>query len=312
MIKTVGQEENGARLDKYLNKILIDFSRTKIQKMIKDGDVKVNERCVKVGYKTAVGDEIFIDDEEKIVEELKKEDIPVEIIYDAKDYFLVNKPPRMVVHPSETGHQSGTLVNAILDKVEDGVGESFRPGIVHRLDKDTSGAMIVAKTQKGYEYFVDLFKSRTIEKVYLALVRGHLDHKKGVIDSPIGRAVLNRKKMAVVSEEEGKNAVSIYRVVEEFTLKNGSEVSLVEVEIKTGRTHQIRVHMAAIEHPVVGDVTYGIRSFNSRFEELFGLDRQFLHAHKIAFKDMYTDKTLEFISDMPEDLTSVLKELRTP
>ncbi|NIA01928.1 MAG: RluA family pseudouridine synthase [Nitrospirae bacterium] len=291
------------RLDKFLVIEKLEFSRSKIQKMIKNGDVLVNGKTAKVSRFLNKGDkvEIIVGKQEK--REIQKEDIEIEILFEGKDYLVIDKPAGIVVHPSETGHSKGTVVNALLDKVDKGVGEEFRPGIVHRLDKDTSGALIVAKTKEGYKYFVEQFKKRKVKKEYLALVKGILIHKEGIIDSPISRDVKSRKKMGLASEKEGKRAVSKYKVKEEF-----DDLSLVEVEIETGRTHQIRVHMAAIDHPVVGDNTYGVGSYNRRFKEKYGLRRQFLHAERLEFKDL-EGKKKKIVVDLPEDLKNVLSKL---
>jgi 23S rRNA pseudouridine1911/1915/1917 synthase len=231
------------------------------------------------------------------------------ILYEGNDYFVVDKPAGVVVHRSETSRGGEFLIDAFLDKIDENVGESFRPGIVHRLDKDTSGLLIIAKTQRGYEYFVSQFKRRAVKKKYLALVKGILEHKEGIIDSPIGRDVRNRKRMGVVAERMGKNAVSRFKVLKELEVDKKASVSLVEIEIETGRTHQIRVHMAAIGHGVVGDNTYGIGSFNRKFKEKFGLERQFLHACELGFKDPDTKKKILVTSELPEDLGSVMKKI---
>lgn len=291
------------RLDKFLVLEKPELSRSKIQKMIKDGDVLVNGKTTKVGHFLSKGDELEVITRKQESRKIQKEDIDLEILFEDKDYLVIDKPAGIVVHPSETGYSKGTVANALLDKVDEGVGEEFRPGIVHRLDKDTSGALIVAKTKEGYTHFVEQFKKRKVKKEYLALVKGILIHKEGIIDSPISRDVKSRKKMGLVSEKEGKRAVSKYKVKEEF-----DDLSLVEVEIETGRTHQIRVHMSAIDHPVVCDNTYGIGSYNRRFKEKYGLRRQFLHAERLEFKDL-EGKKKKIVVDLPEELKNVLSKL---
>jgi len=296
--------ENGKiRLDRYLSIEMSELSRSKIQKMIKDGIVLVNGESAKSSYNLKEGDNVEVRSNVVAVQSIQKENIEIKILFEDENYMVIDKPAGIVVHPSETGHRKGTVVNALLDKIEKGVGEDFRPGIVHRLDKDTSGALIVAKTKMGYDHFVEQFKKRKVKKEYLALVKGILIHKVGIIDSPISRDVKSRKKMGLVSEKEGKRAISKYEVKEEF-----DDLSLVEVEIETGRTHQIRVHMAAIDHPVIGDNTYGVGSYNRRFKEKYGLKRQFLHAEKLEFKDL-EGKKKKIVVDLPKDLRNVLSKL---
>jgi 23S rRNA pseudouridine1911/1915/1917 synthase len=291
------------RVDKYLAAKKPEYSRSKIQKMIKTGEVLVNGGKVKASKVLNEGDDIKINEEAEVEQKIEKEDLPVDILLEEKDYLVIDKPAGMVVHPSDTGHFKGTVVNAMMGKVKKGVGEDFRPGIVHRIDKDTSGALIVARTQEGYEYFVEQFKKRKIRKIYKALVKGILLHKEGIIDSPISRDVKSRKKMGLVSEKDGKSAISRYKVVQEF-----ENQSLLEVEIETGRTHQIRVHMSAIDHPVIGDNTYGAGSYNRKFKEKFGLRRQFLHAERLEFIDVYGKKK-KIVVDLPKDLKNVLAKL---
>lgn len=291
------------RLDKFLSAKNPDLSRSKIQKLIKSGNVLVNGSNSKVSHNLSEGDEVTMKKEEKILQSIKKEDIKLNILFEDENYLVIDKPAGMVVHPSETGHRTGTIANAIIDKVEKGVGEDFRPGIVHRLDKDTSGALIIAKSKDGYDHFVEQFKKRKIKKIYLALVKGILLHKQGIIDSPINRDVKSRKKMALVSENDGKKAISKYKVKKEY-----DDLSFLEVEIETGRTHQIRVHMSAIDHPVVCDNTYGVGSYNRKFKEKYGLKRQFLHANILEFIDL-NGKKKKIVVDLPDDLKNVLSKL---
>lgn len=296
------------RIDKYLALRMPDVSRSRLQKMIRDGSVLVNGVRVKASYVLKEGDDVDVREVVDDVSRVEKQDIDLRILYECKDFMVIDKPAGVVVHPGESGHTKGTVVNALLDKIDEDVGEVGRPGIVHRLDKDTSGVLIVAKTKRGYKHFVEQFKGRKVRKVYLALVKGELEHKEGVIDSPISRNVRNRKKMGLVSEREGKRAVSRYKIVKEYEIDKGSFVSLVEVQIETGRTHQIRVHMAGIGHPVIGDNAYGTESFNRRFKEKFGLKRQFLHAEELEFVDL-DGKKKKIASDLPKDLDNVLTKL---
>ncbi len=296
------------RIDKYLALRMPDVSRSRLQKMIRDGSVLVNGGKVKASYVLKEGDDVSVNEVESGEVKLKKEDIDLKVLYECEDFMVIEKPAGVVVHPGESGHMKGTVVNALLDKIDEGVGEVGRPGIVHRLDKDTSGVLIVAKTKRGYKHFVEQFKGRKVQKVYLTLVKGVPEHKEGVIDSPISRNVRSRKKMGLVSEREGRKAISRYKIVKEYETLKGSFVSLVEVQIETGRTHQIRVHMAGIGYPVVGDNTYGMGSFNRRFKEKFGLKRQFLHAKELEFVDL-DGKKKKIVSDLPRDLSEVLAKL---
>lgn len=227
------------------------------------------------------------------------------ILYEDDSCFVIDKPAGILVHPAQ-GKVSfdGTLIEVFRDKIKWDEVNDLRPGIVHRLDKDTSGVVVVAKNREAYKDLVEQFKSRTIKKSYLALVRGIMQHKEAVIDSPIGRSLRNRKKMALSNESLGKNAVSQYKVIKEF-----GNVSLLRIRIRTGRTHQIRVHMAGIGHPVVGDSTYGDEKFNKVFKDKFGLERQFLHAEMIKFKSPGTKKLKTVSSKLPNDLEVVLAKL---
>lgn len=227
------------------------------------------------------------------------------ILYEDDSCLVVNKPANILVHPKEGEKDlKGTVIAAFLDKIQKNDFTDFRPGVVHRLDKDTSGVLLLAKNKSAYDDLVGQFKTRTIKKSYLALVRGIMQHKEAVIDSPIGRSLRNRKKMALVTLSLGKNAVSEYKVIKEF-----GNVSLLRVKIRTGRTHQIRVHMAGIGHPVVGDSIYGDKKFNKVFEEKFGLERQFLHAEMIKFKSPDTKRLKTVSSKLPSDLETVLAKL---
>lgn len=244
----------------------------------------------------------------------------LKILDEAKDFLVIAKPCGMLVHPTSTASNasnSATVVFELKDKMNKDFyksflhkGKDFRPGIVHRLDKTTSGVMIVARNQKGYEYFIDQFKNKLVEKTYYALVKGKLQYKEGIIDSPIGRKLQDRKKMDVVGDGTGKPAVTQYKVLQEFSLWEGSYASFVEIHPKTGRTHQIRVHMSAIGHHVIGDKVYGIGSFNSKFEKEYGLERIFLHAYRIAFVNPETDKKVSYKVDLPKELKEILDKLK--
>ena len=229
----------------------------------------------------------------------------MKILYEDDSCFVVDKSAGILVHPAQ-GKKSfdGTLLEVFRAKIKWDDNNDFRPGIVHRLDMDTSGVVVIAKNREAYKNLVEQFKFRTVKKSYLALVRGIMLHKEAVIDSPIGRSLRNRKKMALVTLSLGKNAVSEYKVIKEF-----GNVSLLRIRIRTGRTHQIRVHMAGIGHPVVGDDTYGDKKFNKVFEDKFGLERQFLHAEMIKFKSPGTKKLKTVSSKLPDDLEAVLAKL---
>lgn len=231
----------------------------------------------------------------------------VKILFENKDYLVVEKPSGISVHPSETSNEI-TLTDQLKSKIDLKDLDPIRPGVVHRLDKNTSGILIIARNKVSYDYFVKLFKSRKIEKHYSALVRGVLKHKKAVIDSPISRDLNNRTKMSISASVGAKNAVTVYKVLNEYKTSFGM-VSLLDVEIKTGRTHQIRVHMKAIDHPVVMDASYGDRKFNEVFSEALGLKRQFLHAYMLKFRDPDGNAKI-FRSDLPEDLNDIVIKLK--
>ncbi len=311
MYKFEGKEEgfSGMRLDKFLADKFPQYSRSQFQKMIKNGDVLVNNGVLKSSYILAANDTVEVKDAFKKEVLIQSENIDLPIVYEDEEFLVINKPAGIIVHPDGASVSTGTVVNALFDKIPKGVGEDIRRGIVHRLDKDTSGLLVVVKTLEAKNYFVKQFQGKTIKKVYLALVKGILPHKEGRIEAPIGRDIRNRKKMAIVDENKGKNAISLYKVLEEFEVSEKLRASLIEVEIKTGRTHQIRVHMDSIGHPIVGDNVYGSAPINRFFKEKFGLDRQFLHAKKLSFKHPKTGKTLSLEAELPEDLEKVLKEV---
>lgn len=307
-MERIFSKNEGERLDKFLSGDLEGFSRSQIQKRLASGDILVNGERKKASYVLESGDKIYLKDFSKnLNSEICAEDIDLDILYEDGNILVIDKPAGMVVHPGEGGaHRSGTVVNAILNRVKDEFDEN-RPGIVHRLDKDTSGLLLIARNRKVYEHFVGQFKKRAVKKKYLALVCGILEYKEGVIDSPIGRNLRDRKKMGLVSGGKGKEAVSIYKVIEEYEFDR-NKFSLVEVGIKTGRTHQIRVHMAGIGHSVVGDKVYGNRGVNKLFREKLGLDRQFLHASNLSFISM-DGSIMTFESKMPSLLEGIIFSL---
>ena len=299
----------GLRLDKYVTLKLEGVSRSKVQSMIKDGGVLVNGKKSKASHVLTAADSVHIKEFDNSEKSLVAEDLDLEILHEDKDCLVINKPVGMVVHPGDGGtYLTGTVANAVMSKVDAGVGEPMRPGIVHRLDKDTSGILLIAKTQEAYENFVDQFKTRKVEKHYLALVWGQMEHVEGIIDSPMGRSVNDRKKMAV--SRQGKPAITQYKVKKLCELADEKLVSLLDVEIFTGRTHQIRVHMAAIDHPVVMDDIYGDRRRNKKFFEAYRLRRQFLHAWKLSFVSPSSGEKLNITAEIPEDLETILSSLQ--
>lgn len=284
----------GERLDKYIAE-QCHISRSYAQKLIDEGQVAVNGHAARASQKLNTGDKIVVSIPPPSHISLTAENIPLKVVYEDNDLIVVDKPAGLLVHPA-AGQHTGTLVNAILARCPD-LGEingSVRPGIVHRLDKDTSGLMMVAKNDAAQKSLSRQIKQRSIKKGYLALVLGRLTPERGAIDAPIGRHPQDRKKMAVVSG--GREAKTEYRVLKYF-----DGYTLVEAMPETGRTHQIRVHFAAIGHPIFGDHIYGKRSPL--------LARQFLHAYKLGFRLPSSGKYVEFKSELPSDLDDVLKQL---
>ena len=288
-------DEPGVRLDKYVCQKCSELSRTYIQKLISNGHITVNDRMAKAGLKLNIGDRLRVIIPSAVPSPLAPEAIPLNIIYEDDDLLVIDKPPGLAIHPAP-GHPSHTLVNAILSHLPTlpETDDSLRPGIVHRLDKDTSGVMLVAKNRQAQANLIDQFKTHSVVKAYLALVKGHLTPESGVIEAPIGRDSRNRKRMAVATK--GREARTEYDVV-----KYIGDYTLLEVKPETGRTHQIRVHLSAIGYPVVGDKVYGVKSDY--------LSRQFLHACRLGFKLPSTGEYVEFQSELPPDLTQALKDI---
>lgn len=299
---TVEQNVDNKRLDKFISEMEEDLSRTTIQRLIEEEKVLVNEQKVKTSYKPISGDKIKIIVEQRPKLELKAQKIPVQIMYEDKDIVVVNKPKGMVVHPAN-GNYDGTLVNALLGMYEDKSDwsfsedeENFRPGIVHRLDKDTSGLLIVAKNDVALMKMSKEIQERKVTKKYIALVKGNVPDDEATIDLPIARSTKDRKKMAV--DEKGKNAVTYFKV-----LKRYDRYTLLELKIATGRTHQIRVHMSYIGHPVVGDEVYS----NGKNE--FEVKGQMLHAWKLEFIHPITGKKINLEAPVPDYFKEILKKL---
>ncbi|ACO84313.1 RluA family pseudouridine synthase [Clostridium botulinum] len=294
----VEKEFDNVRLDLYLSKIFEDKSRSYLQGIIDEGNVLVNNKEKKRNYKLKVRDNIEVNIPEPKLLQIEPEDINLDIIYEDKDVIVVNKPQEMVVHPAP-GVYSGTLVNALLHHCKDlsGINGVARPGIVHRIDKDTSGILVVAKNDISHNNLAAQFKEHSISRVYMALVEGIIKDEQGTIEAPIGRHPVDRIKMAVV--KDGRHAVTHYKVIERF--KNHT---LVECRLETGRTHQIRVHMSHIMHPLVGDPVYGYK------KQRFNLKGQMLHAKLLGFIHPTTRQYVEFESELPEYFKKIIKILK--
>lgn len=290
--------EVGVRLDKVISMLDNNISRTMIQKMLLDNKILVNGQSKKPSYKVEENDEISIEEIKLQNVNLKPEDIPIEILYEDKDIIVVNKPKGLVVHPGN-GNPDGTLVNAIMNICKDslsGIGGEIRPGIVHRLDKDTSGVLIVAKNDIAHINISNQIKNREVNKIYIALVRGRINENEATIDMPIGRSLKDRKKMSV--SKNGKQAITHFIV-----LKRYKNYTLLKIKIDTGRTHQIRVHMAQIGHPVVGDMVY------SNGNNPFGVEGQMLHSKSIEFKHPITNKIMKIEAELPQYFDKILRDL---
>jgi len=292
--------EGGERVDKYVAGEVPSLSRSQVQDLIARGLITVNGIEVKPSQRLKEGDSVgvIVPPAEEV--ELVPERIPLRIVYEDEDLVVVDKPPGLVVHPA-AGHQRGTLLNALLARYPDlPLDEEKRSGIVHRLDKDTSGLIVVARSRDAREHLQAQFKAREVLKVYLSLVEGVVEPRNGVIEASIGRDSRDRKRMAVV-RSGGRRAVTEFRVLERL-----GEYTLLETRPRTGRTHQVRVHLAFLGHPVVGDSVYGHR------KQRLGLERQFLHAHRLAFRHPSSDRQVDLVSELPSDLERVLEMLRRP
>ena len=289
-------DESGKRLDAYLAENT-ELTRTRIQQLIKEENIKVNDKKTKSSYKIETGDtiEVFIPEKKEI--DLVPQNISINILYEDNDIAVINKKAGLVIHPSH-GHESGTLVNAIMFHIKDlsGINGEIRPGIVHRLDKDTSGLVIIAKNDKAHNRLSEMFKNKEINKTYLAIVKGSLGRDKGSLETQMGRDPKDRKKMSVL-KTGGKTAITNYEV-----LDKNDKFSLVRVNIETGRTHQIRVHMKYLGYPILGDSVYG--------KESKSVKRQMLHAYKLEFLHPVTGKEMIIKSEIPKDFSEVLEKIK--
>jgi 23S rRNA pseudouridine1911/1915/1917 synthase len=303
----ISEELAGQRLDKFLQIQFADLSRSKAQELIKTGFIKVSDEGRRPSYILSKGDVVSVRDfSVNAAVELVAEDFDLEVVYEDDSCMVINKPAGVVVHPGEGNtHTSGTVVNKVLSKLSEDLLGGIRPGIVHRLDQDTSGLMIIAKTKAAYDHLVDQFKERSVKKNYLTLVCDEPEATSGIINSPIGRNLRSRKQMAVVATSLGKEAITEYHLRKSFVFDERT-YSLLDINLKTGRTHQIRVHVAAIGHPVVADPVYGNRSVNKYFKKTFSLGRQFLHAYKLSFISPETKNPVSLEIGLPDDLNSVL------
>lgn len=297
---SVDTDANNMRIDRFISERMSDTSRSYIQKLIKDELVTVDSKVVKSNYKVKEGEWVEIVLPEPVSLDIEAENIPLDILYEDSDVLLVNKPKDMVVHPS-AGHVTGTLVNALLYHCKDSLSSIngvMRPGIVHRIDKDTTGILIICKNDKSHNCIAEQLKVHSITRRYHALVWNNITDDTGTIDAPIGRHPVDRKKMAI-NHKNGKQAVTHYKVLERF-----GQYTYIQCELETGRTHQIRVHMASIGHPLVGDPVYGPA------KQPFKTDGQMLHAKVFGFIHPSTNDYMEFETDLPEYFQLILEKLR--
>lgn len=294
---TVGKNNEGERLDRFLSTVVPDSSRSDIQGRIKDGIVTVNGEQVKPNYKVKADDEIVVEERELVEADIEAENLNLDIIYEDSDVAVVYKPKGMVVHPS-AGHYGGTLVNGLMHQLDElsGINGELRPGIVHRIDKDTSGLLMVAKHDVAHRDLVEQLVDKSVTRKYTAFVHGVIPHDKGTIEAPIGRNPRERQEMAVV--DDGKDAVTHFNVLERF-----KDYTLVECILETGRTHQIRVHMKYIGYPIVGDPKYGQR-------KTMDVGGQMLHAGIVGFTHPVSRERLEFKTGLPDYFEEILEDLR--
>ncbi len=296
-MKKYNIEEIG-RLDKIVSNLETNLSREAVQRMIKNGKILVNGKQEKPSYKTSIGETLTIEEEKAEEIDLKPQEMPLDVIYEDDDMLVINKEKGIVVHPGN-GNPDGTLANAVMARCKgglSGIGGKIRPGIVHRIDKDTSGLVIIAKNDKAHINLSNQIQKRKVKKTYIALVRGVIKENEATINMPIGRSTKDRKKMAV--SKNGKEAITNFKVLKRFT-----GYTLLEVNIETGRTHQIRVHLAEIGFPIVGDIVY------SNGKNPFNVEGQMLHAAKLELKHPTTQKDVTFEATLPEYFKKIVKEL---
>lgn len=293
ILKSTNENE---RIDVYISSQIEDLSRNSVQKLITDGNIMVNDKKIKSNYKIKLNDSIRIIMPEPEMLDVEPENILLDIIYEDDDLAVINKPQGMVVHPAP-GHYSGTLVNGLMYHLKDlsSINGIMRPGIVHRLDMNTSGLMLVAKNDKSHNFLAKCLKEHSINRIYYALVEGNIKNDSGVIDAPLGRSDKDRKKRTV-TYKNSKNAITNYWVINRY-----GKYTLIKLKLETGRTHQIRVHMKYIGHPVVGDDVYGSKTIK------FGLKGQLLHSKSVGFVHPTTKEYMEFESELPEHFQKVLK-----
>ena len=297
VVYNVEEAHKGVRIDKFISTVNEEMSRTQVQQLIKEGHVKVNGQAVKTNYKCQLEDEVAVSIPEPVELNIEAEEMDLDIYYEDEDVLVVNKPKGMVVHPAP-GHTSGTLVNGLMAHCKDlsGINGVMRPGIVHRIDKDTSGLLMVAKNDLAHESLVEQLVEKSVTRKYTAIVHGVIQHSHGTIDAPIGRDKKDRQSQAVTPD--GKNAVTHFTVLETF-----NDYSLVECQLETGRTHQIRVHMKYIGYPLAGDPTYGPK-------KTLDIGGQALHAGVLGFIHPRTKEYMEFNAPLPEYFAELIEHLR--
>lgn len=293
------ESQTGIRIDKFLSDELPEVSRSYIQKLIKEEQITVNDKPVKANYKLSPNDLVVVNEPELKEPDILAEDIPLDILYEDSDLLIVNKPKGMVVHPS-AGHYSGTLVNALMHYCKDdlsGINGVMRPGIVHRIDMDTTGSLLVCKNDFTHQHVAAQLKEHSIRRVYHAIVHGVMEEEEGTVDAPIGRHPVDRKKMSI-NHKNGKEAVTHYKVLQRFR-----DYTYIQCQLETGRTHQIRVHMASLKHPLLGDAVYGPA------KSPFRLQGQTLHAKIIGITHPRTNAYIEADAPLPEYFVNLLKKL---
>ncbi len=298
---TVNSEQEGERIDKFLSEAIPDQTRSYLQKLIKENCVMINDKPVKASYRLSFGETVSVTIPDPVDLSVEPENIPLSILYEDEDILIVDKPKQMVVHPAP-GHESHTLVNALLYHCKDdlsGINGVLRPGIVHRIDMDTTGSLLVCKNDRSHRIMADQLKEHNIKRVYAAIVHGCIKEDEGTVSAPIGRHPIDRKKMSIHAKQ-GRPAVTHYRVLERF-----DKYTYIECELETGRTHQIRVHMASIGHPILGDPVYG----PARCPEK-GLTGQTLHAKILGIRHPTTGEYLETEAPLPEYFIKLLEKFR--